>query len=323
VLSFLVSTPTTGVDSILATYSLMGPLFAVFRPLAALVAGISVGVLNYFFEGKNTDSQSLPSHKHQRIRFRFGFAEFVRYSFLEIPYDIGKWLILGTIVGAVISVIIPQDAFARYLSFPFDFMAALILGIPMYVCSTGSIPIAVSLMEKGFSPGAALVFLIVGPSTNAITLSFVRARLGKRSFYQYLVSIIVAAVMLGLIFNSLWFIFGSDSRLTTGAGKMLSFNIKVISGVILLLIILFSFRQKRSSFKYPDTVVSVPDIHCKHCQFALESALRELEGVTDVRVDVEAKVVAVKGDISREDVTGAIRRAGYHPEEKSRRRVDT
>ena len=149
-LSFLVSTPTTGVDSIFATYSLLGPLFAIFRPLGAMISGITLGVLDYLVEGKNGKNQAIRRYKHEKIKNSFRWREFFRYSFYEIPQDIGKALIIGMIIGAGISAFIPQSLFENYFIFPLDFIAALLLGIPLYVCSTGSIPIAVSLILKGF-----------------------------------------------------------------------------------------------------------------------------------------------------------------------------
>ncbi|UCG35489.1 MAG: permease, partial [Candidatus Omnitrophota bacterium] len=200
VLSFLVSTPTTGVDSIFATYSLMGPLFAIFRPLGALIAGIFLGTIDYVVEGKKEKLTAMPEHFHHKMKASHKVKEFFRYSFREIPEDIGAWLLIGTLLGGAIAAFVPKELFSQYISFPFDFLVALIIGIPLYVCATGSIPIAASLIAKGFSPGAALVFLIAGPATNAITLSFVRVKLGRKSFNLYLISIILVSILLGVLF---------------------------------------------------------------------------------------------------------------------------
>ena len=313
VLSFLVSTPTTGVDSIAATYSLMGPLFAIFRPLGALISGITLGVIDYFFEGKKEKTKEIPKHSHHKSVHIFKLREFFRYAFLEIPQDIGKWLLLGTMVGGAIATFIPKELFAQYFSYPFDFVIALVVGIPLYVCATGSIPIAVSLLYKGFSPGAALVFLIAGPATNAITLSFVRAKLGKKSFYIYLLSIIAVAVILGLAFNYIWTILGKDPKLTTGAGQMLPLYIKVISAIILFLIIIASSMKLKKVSMEADYAFSVPDIHCHHCKMTLEGKLGSLEGVERVSVDVDKRTIKVKGNIDKNKLLDEIKSAGYSP----------
>jgi len=172
-LSFLVSTPTTGVDSIFATYSLLGPFFAIFRPLFALFAGIFTGLISQIGEKE----EEMEKHEHAVVEKRRA-RDALKYAFIEMPEDIGKWLVVGVVAGGIIASI-PFNIDAAY---PFDMLAALLVSLPLYVCATGSIPVAMALIEKGFSPGAALVFLIAGPATNTVTLSFVRYKLGRRSF---------------------------------------------------------------------------------------------------------------------------------------------
>jgi hypothetical protein len=314
VLAFLVSTPTTGVDSILATYSLMGPLFAVFRPLGALISGFVVGFVNYLFVGKKEKPVDIPTHTHSKVQVKFKIKEVLRYAFYEIPQDIGKWLLIGTLLGGFISVFIPEDIFARFFAFPLDFIVALLVGVPLYVCATGSIPIAVSLISKGFSPGAALLFLIVGPATNAITLSFVRMKLGKRSFYIYLITIIITAIFLGLFFNFVWHLFSANPTLITGAGRILPNWVKIFSGVIVFLFIANSLKVVKGKSKEDyDLKISVPDIHCQHCKITLESKLSTLEGVEKVFVDLDGKEVHIKGKPEKDKVIEEIKNAGYNP----------
>lgn len=314
VLSFLVSTPTTGVDSFLATYSLLGPLFAIFRPLGALIAGLVLGIVDYFVEGKKENLEKIPKHTHINTSHVFKFKEFLRFSFIDMPKDIGKWLIVGTLLGGAISSIIPKEVFSQHLNFPLDFLIALVVGIPLYVCSTGSIPIAVALISKGFSPGAGLVFLIAGPATNAITLSFVRAKLGKKSFYLYLGSIIFVSIILGLIFNYFWFLLGQDQTLITGAGKMLAIEYKVFFGAALFILIMSSMPRKEKCYLDANLEIYVPDIHCGHCELALTSSLKGLVGVEGISIDVEKKVVLIKGSIDKNKVIEKIKEAGYHPD---------
>lgn len=244
VLSFLIATPTTGVDSILATYSLLGPLFMIFRPLAAFLCGITVGLLDYIFEPQKHEYHYIPE-EHSEGSFSGRFKEFFRYAFFRIPQDIGYWLIMGTVLGAAIAAFIPAEFFLKYFSAPWDFIAALLMGVPLYVCATGSIPVAASLIQKGFSPGAGLVFLIVGPATNIITLSFVRAKLGRKSFYIYLFSIVAIAIVLGAVFNYFWAGVGRELVFLQGAGAKLPFHLRMVSGIILFGIIANSLWKKR------------------------------------------------------------------------------
>jgi hypothetical protein len=251
VLAFLVSAPTTGVDSIFATYSLMGPLFALFRPLAAIVAGITLGLVDYWF-GDKAEEKEFTYEKISPAK-KYSWRDFLQYSFVQMPGDIGKWLVWGTLIGAGVAVILPQDIFTHYLIFPFDFIVAIGAGIPMYVCATGSIPIAAAFIMKGISPGAALAFLIAGPATNMVALAFVRASLGRRSFWLYLFSIVATAFIFGIIFNRVWGYTQIYFPQSHHSGKdILPGSIKIISAVILALLVFGNnlksrFGQKPSS----------------------------------------------------------------------------
>ncbi|HEC69404.1 MAG TPA: hypothetical protein ENI31_03870 [Candidatus Omnitrophica bacterium] len=313
-MAFLVSTPTTGIDSILATYSLLGPLFALFRPLAAIISGVFLGWLDYLLGGKKEKQVLISEHSHFKTKFNFKVKEVFRYGFYEVSQDIGKWLILGVVIGGVISVFLPKDFFSSYFPYPLDFLASLIIGVPLYVCATGSIPVAVSLMVKGFSPGAGLVFLIAGPATNAITLSFVRAKFKRRSFYLYLVSIILIALILGVIFNFIWYSFKENPDLLTPGAKGLPYPVKAVSGTVLFLVVVNSLFRKTSSFE-PDYTIEVPDIHCQSCKLTLEGRLSKLKGIERVSVDVGGKIVKLKGEINKEKILKAIKEAGYNSQE--------
>ena len=311
-LSFLVSTPTTGVDSILATYSLMGPLFAIFRPLAAFIAGIVVGLFNLLFNPEK--KKTVVSHQHSSVPASFKIQEVFRYGFLELAEDVGKWLLIGVIIGGILTAVIPEDMLAGYLSNPFlHFLIMLILAIPLYICATGSIPIAAALIGKGFSPGAALVFLIAGPATNTVTLSFVYSKLGKRAFYLYLTSIIIVSILAGFLFNLLWKQLGGNIELISPHGEQLPQLLKIVSGVILFLLILKGFIKTKMETKKMKYEISVPDMTCKHCQMTIENKLKSLPNLTDVVVNLDTKTVGVEGEVSMEEIEQAIREAGYTP----------
>ncbi len=315
VLSFLVSTPTTGVDSFFATYSLLGPLFAIFRPLAAFLTGITIGAFNWLFnpEGKRKFS----GHRHPQLPPSFKVREVFRYGFLELAAEIGKWLLIGVVAGGVLTAIIPPHLFTRYLSsLSLQFLVMLALGIPLYVCATGSIPIAAALISKGFSPGSALVFLIAGPATNTVTLSFVYSRLGRRAFYIYLSFIILISLLIGWIFNLFWLRLGGGVGLISPQGSGLPPFFQFLTGGILFLLILRGFYEGKKETKPMRYKLWVPDMTCKHCRMIIENKLRGMAGVKGVLVDLGEKTVGVDGDLSLKEVEEAIREVGYTPEER-------
>jgi uncharacterized membrane protein YraQ (UPF0718 family) len=205
-ISFLTSTPQTGVDSIAATWGLLGPLFAAFRVLIAFITGCICGALIEAFTSPSQDSEDgcndddCPScnpksgaHKWKQV-FTYGFG--------VLPRDIGKALLVGIIVSGLLGALVPEDFFTRYLSSEWLSMIAVLgLGIPLYVCSTGSIPIALAMIGAGLSPGAALVFLVTGPATNAATIATVFKTMGRKTVIIYLITLAACSLAAGWILN--------------------------------------------------------------------------------------------------------------------------
>ena len=164
--SFMISTPQIGVDSIIATYSMMGLPFAIVRPIAALLTSIAGGaVTTWFSKDEIVVRQNCSCETKEDTRNRF--IKFLKYSFIDLVQNIGKWLVIGLMIGTLITLLVP-DSFFTDLNLPsfVTMLIVLLIAIPMYVCSTGSIPIAAALMLKGLSPGAALVLLIAGPGVS-------------------------------------------------------------------------------------------------------------------------------------------------------------
>ncbi len=204
--SFLLSTPQTGVDSILVTYSLLGPVFAIFRPLAALVTGLVGGVLVNLFGQQ--DPSPAPAGEFQDadkiIPHREKFLNGMKYAFVTLPRDIGKPLLLGLVIAAIISALVPDDFFAERLGTGLPAMLVMMaVGIPIYVCASASVPVAAALILKGLSPGAALVFLMTGPATNAAGLATIWNTLGRRTAILYLLTVAGCALAGGLLLDAI------------------------------------------------------------------------------------------------------------------------
>lgn len=214
VTAFLVATPQTGIDSIIATYSLMGWPFALIRPFAAIVTALFAGTLTHLWMETSSSAASTaassaasPQHPHGQCRsFASKMREAVGYAYVEMMGDIGKWLAIGLVVAALITAFVPAEAFAVFQGNTWaSMLLVLCIAVPMYLCATGSIPIAVALMMKGLTPGAALVLLMAGPACNMASLLVVRKVLGGRTLAAYLVSIILGAVGFGALIDHLQF----------------------------------------------------------------------------------------------------------------------
>lgn len=257
--SFLLSTPQTGIDSIVVTYGMMGPIFAVFRPIAAFLTGLVGGVLTNVFD-HSSDAAAAPKSdcpdcaagkRPSRLMYAF------KHGFITLPADIGTAMLVGIVIAALISALVPDDFFAGVLSSAGGGFAAMLammaLGIPVYVCATASVPIAVALIEKGLNPGAALVFLMTGPATNAAALSILWSQLGPRSAVIYLLTTAGCALAGGLVLDAIFR--GDISSIAHAHGAMLPQWIKTISAVVLLAAlangIIRSNRRKKQSAAEP------------------------------------------------------------------------
>ena len=197
--AFLISTPQTGIDSILATYALMGPVFAIARPLAAAITGIAGGAVVAAVGGDDAsvfaaDDTPPPSR---------GIKTILWQAYRRLLGSVVKPLSIGLAISALVTVLVPDGFFAEafggkdYIAMP----AMAIIGFPMYVCSTASIPIAASLILKGVSPGAAFVFLMVGPAMNAMSVTTVASLIGRKAAAAYVATIIAGAILCGCAVN--------------------------------------------------------------------------------------------------------------------------
>ena len=206
--AFLLSPPQTGADSILVTYSLLGPVFAIFRPVAALVTGLVGGVLVNLFGQKNGSpaqaAADAPREPEPVVTLARRIRDGLKHGFVTLPRNIGKPLLIGLVVAGVISALVPANFFADRLGKGLPAMLVMMLiGIPIYVCASASVPVAAALIAAGLSPGAAFVFLMTGPATNAAGLTTIWNTLGRRTAILYLVTVASCALAGGLILDAL------------------------------------------------------------------------------------------------------------------------
>ncbi len=265
-MSFMIATPETGVDSIAVTYALLDPIMTLFRPFAAFVTACTAGILQNFLGNTYQESEheivpdlsckvdhccdgtECPPEKHRHHHsWQEKLSAAVRYGFGEILDDIAKWLVLGIAIAGAISVLIPEYFVKTYLNGGVHSMLLmLVVGIPFYICATSSTPIAAALILKGVSPGAALVFLLAGPATNAATISVVYGLFRKRATAIYLGSIAFVAVGMGLLLDTMYAKLGITAQSVAGhATEFLPQWLSATAAIILLMLLVYSFVKKR------------------------------------------------------------------------------
>ena len=319
--SFLIATPQTGIDSILATFSLMGLGFAIIRPVAALITGVCGGLLvnrmvreDDIREDSTVSCQMETGNRIWRV---------LKYAYYDMIRDIGLRLLIGLVVAALIQVAVPDEFFLSFGSQPLlQMLVILAIAVPMYICSTGSIPVAAALMMKGLSPGAALVMLMAGPAVNLASILVVHKAMGRRFTWIYLMTIVVFAVLFGLLLNATeLFTFHSSLFTSNGACCMTSAlpsPFKLICATILTLLIIFALMMKLfSKFSTkkpldPDVVVyRVEDMHCSHCEAAVVRAVEDVPGVEKAKASASANTLTIKGPATEEAIRTAVEGIGY------------
>ena len=220
--SFLIATPITGADSIMATYSFFGWIFTIYRVTTSIIIAIITGILQNYVDKKDkklsysmnkplqVSSQSInesdcsgsccPSTKQST---RFSVKESLNYAFNVLFKDIYIGLLVGLILGAMFTTFLPKELLEPLFEYKFfTYMAVLIISLPLYVCATASLPIAAAFLLSGMSSGGVFVFLSAGPATNSITMGVVASMFGKKSLFIYLGVISVLSILFGYIFDS-------------------------------------------------------------------------------------------------------------------------
>ena len=327
--SFLIATPQTGVDSIAATYGLLGPAFAVIRPVAALVTALAGGALVGVAERRmpqETMGGACQIAEDGETEGRPFFAKLgaaFRYGFFDLLRSIGVWLVIGLVIAALINVLVPVDFFASLGEMPLLAMLAVVaVAEPMYVCATGSIPIAMSLMLKGLSPGTALVLLMAGPAANFASVGIISRSMGKRCAAVYIGSIIAGAIAFGLIVDYLlpreWFTLPLSAGACIHHGGAAWFSTACSVVLILLLAAAFivpKFNKNTLRKGNMTQELFIKGMNCPHCQASVQKGIASLDGVKAVEVDLHKGLATIEGDVSLDAVAAKVRELGFDPVE--------
>jgi uncharacterized protein len=318
--SFLISTPQIGADSFLLTYSLLGWVFGVFRIMAALITAFVAGILVNWFSRRDPDIQINKIEENQQDNYKSRLKTLPNYLEFELLGPIANTLILGIIIAGIISALIPQG-FLESSTFSGNLTSMLIMmaiGVPLYVCASASTPVAAALIMKGLSPGAALVFLLTGPATNAMTLAIVPKIVGKSAAFIYLLSICVVSLILGGLLNVLTAHYGLPSIIHVHQHDFLPAWLKwagtiSLTGMLGWYYISVFFFKPQVTQMSNRVVLNVEGMTCMHCAANVKKAVETIEGATNAQIDLSTKTVSF--DLANQDalatVKTQIKAAGY------------
>lgn len=323
--AFMVATPQTGVDSIIATYSMMGLPFAIMRPLVALVTAVAGGMVTTWFSKDEVVVRRAYSCEMKTKSAGGKLKELLRYSFVELIQNMGKWLAIGLVIGTLITVLLPDNFFAE-LNLPsiVTMLIVLIVAIPMYVCAMGSIPIAAALMLKGLSPGTALVFLVAGPAASIASMLVVGKSMGRKQLLFYLGTIIIGSILGGLFIDYAlpreWF----TNALVMGQhchAHGTPSAIEIASAIIFVILFINAFAMKlfkreKLEIDSNTTIYKIGGMSCNHCKMSVEKAIKSLENVEDCTVDLGKNIAIVTGKPDDDNVKNAVEEIGFKFEGK-------
>ena len=263
--AFLISTPESGADSIAVSWALLDPLMTVARPIAAFISAFVAGIMENLVGDR--EAPELPPlrmapldlascsdahcgcHQDQGKIPEPRLITGVKYAVNEIWGDLAGWFFVGIAVASIITTVVPDDFVSRHLGGGIaSMLLMLVAGVPMYICATASTPIAAAMILKGVSPGAALVFLLSGPATNAASLAVLIKILGKKGVVIYLASIAVISVACGLVLDAVYFSLGLSAAATIGQVSEALPHWMMVGATLVLL--LLSARQVRRIFRF-------------------------------------------------------------------------
>ena len=308
--SFLVSTPQTGLDSIFLTYGMLGPVFAIFRPVAAFISGLFCGlIVNGIDEEEHIHYRSNGKIKKNDSSFMERLTSGLKYGFLTLPKDIVVPLFQGLVIAACIGFFVPPDFIASYVSANalLEYFVMLLVSLPLYVCATASIPIALVLYSKGISAGAIFVFLMAGPATNASSIAIIGNIMGKKILYIYMVLIACSAVFFGVVFDLFFMI--NDNVLSQHNHQHIHENaiyifFTISFGFIMANAYYSKIRKNNSNIEILESQNSnhtesldlvVSGMTCSHCKESVESSIKSINSNVETSIDLSSGKVHIKG----------------------------
>ena len=309
---FLISTPQTGVDSVLVSASFFGWPFAIFKMLAAVVTGLIGGWLTEATAGDTFEEPNIESQRPATDSSQW-FSAFWSHA-MEVLESIWLWLLIGVAVSALIGALGFESFFKSMEqgNLLFSMLLMLAIAIPLYVCATASVPIAAALVASGLPAAVAIVFLMAGPATNLTTMGAIRKRFGWRVLGIYLGTLVVGSFLGAFLFD--WVLGGSvNSSGIHGHHHQNWWS--MLSSVVVLLLIgqIIAKRFITTEHQTSDSTIeiSVEGMHCGNCANRVETAVSKLDGVDSIRVDLGKGIASINGDAPVDLLESVIEGLGF------------
>ena len=320
--AFLISTPQTGVDSILVSAAMLGWPFAIFKLIAAFITGLFGGAMVNAVDSPGPEPDAAPENVTREVTGgQNRLIEVFRYAVFDLLAAIDVWILLGVLAAAAVSVAFP----AGYLSEVawtqglWGMLLVLAVALPLYVCTTGSVPVAASLIAAGMPTGSALVFLMAGPATNMATIGIVYRSLGWKVLSLYVGTVVVMSIGFGLSFDFLLADTGQVGAQMDHAADWLDLSAAgLLAGPLAFLL---ARRLRRHLFSRTvlgqvqpagALVLKVEGMRCGQCVSNVKRALEAFDGVEEANPDLGTGLVEVRGlGLNVAGLSRALEQVGY------------
>ena len=306
VISFLVATPQTGVDSIMLTYGMLGLPVLIFKLIIALISGLVAGTLSDIYDKDSTKSKEdicqdecCDEDKGNILKRIFN------YGFKTLPKDIAKPLIIGVVLSGAISLLASFDSVQSALSIiPNNNWGSIIkiiivmsFSIPLYICATASIPLALTLATLLGSPGASVALLIAGPATNISTIATTFKVVGRKSTLIYVGTVFLFGFIGGIVADLIGLQFYSSADVTHNHHNMGYSIFSIISIFILIIILFIALNSKKTIESISQSIsLKVKGMTCSHCESNVVKALMALKGYKKVIANHETGEVIIESE---------------------------
>jgi copper chaperone CopZ len=238
----------------------------------------------------------------------------LRYGFITLPRDIGGALLIGLVLAGLLGALVPASFFADTLGRGImPMLLMIVIGIPLYICATASVPVAAALIAAGISPGAALVFLVAGPATNAATITTIWKFLGKVPTLIYLGVVAIGGVLSGLLLDLIYV--QASIPVVSHDHEIMPTWLSWGSAIALLIIIAWSYlsgfiakQQARGSASQAEAaqpgvqapateqlVLAIDGMTCHNCSSSVQRQLARQPNISSVDVDLESGTATISG----------------------------
>ncbi|MBR5096219.1 MAG: permease [Treponema sp.] len=188
----------------------LGPALLAVRIASSFVCGIAAGLLVRAFFCKSEDASRrafFDFSAFDEMQNRDTDSNIARRLLKNILRNIkatGPWFLLGVALSAIFQRYVPAQAAANLFGKEragFGILMAATVGVPLYVCGGGTIPLILEWLDKGMSAGSAAAFMITGPATKITNLGALKIALGAKHFALYFAFVILFSLATGTFVN--------------------------------------------------------------------------------------------------------------------------